>query len=254
MGVVDDSYGAQLKIEEHAVMPLAGGIAMMGYQCGQVWGAALAAGARAKEVYGPGAAARAATLRASERLAARFAGSYPSLNCSDMTGLEWKETDVKAVAKYVALGGPIKCFSMAAGYALVARREIDGEFAAAQAEPPAGPISCASLLAERLGASEERAVMVAGFAGGIGLSGEACGALGAALWFMSLSRQEQGGQVEFTGPSVDALIERFLSAIDGDFECASIVGRKFRDTEDHAAYVASGGCARIIDALATIAA
>lgn len=54
MSVVDDSYGAQLKMEEHAVMPLAGGIAMMGYQRGQVWGAALGAGAHANARYGPG--------------------------------------------------------------------------------------------------------------------------------------------------------------------------------------------------------
>lgn len=250
MSVVDDSYGAERRLEEHAVMPLAGGIAMMGYQCGQLWGAAFAAGARACELYGAGPAARAATLRVSEVLAARFAGGYPSVNCSDMTGLEWKTTDGKAIAKYIILGGPVKCFSMTARFAQVARKELDAAFAARQPEPPPGPISCASLLAEKLGASEERAVMVAGLAGGIGLSGEACGALGAALWFMSLRKQEQGGAVEFTGPAVDAVIERFLSEIEGGFECASIVGRKFRDTDDHASYVAGGGCARIIEALA----
>ena len=44
MGVVDDSYGYPLKDEEKAAMPLAGGIANMGFQCGMLWGAALAAG------------------------------------------------------------------------------------------------------------------------------------------------------------------------------------------------------------------
>lgn len=250
MSVVDDSYGIPLKVEEHAVMPLAGGIAMMGYQCGQVWGGALAAGARANELYGPGAVARTAALGASVRLAARFAGTYTSLNCSDVTGLEWKDADTKGVAKYIVTGGPIKCFGMTASYAQVARAEIDAEFCGAPPEPPPGPVSCASLLLERLGASEQRAAMVAGFAGGIGLSGEACGALGAALWFMSIRKQEEGGKVEFTGLSVDALIQRFLGTIEGDFECASIVGRKFSGVEDHAAYVAAGGCARLIDALA----
>jgi hypothetical protein len=250
MSVVDDSYGTPLKLEEHAVMPLAGGIAMMGYQCGQVWGAALAAGARAYQLYGPGGHARAAALLASVRLAGRFAGSYTSLNCSDVNGLEWKDVGAKGLAKYLLTGGPVKCFSMTASYARFVRAEVDAAFSAAPPEPPPGAVSCASLLLEKLGASEARAVMVAGLAGGIGLSGQACGALGAALWFMSICKQEDGGDVEFTGPAVDALLERFLGAIDGDFECASIVGRQFAGVDDHAAYIAGGGCARLIDALA----
>ena len=39
------------------------------------------------------------------------------------------------------------------------------------------PISCASEVAAKMGASDEEMVMVAGFAGGLGLSGNACGAL-----------------------------------------------------------------------------
>ena len=46
MGVVDASFGHPMKVEEKAVMPLAGGVANMGYQCGMLWGAALAAGAQ----------------------------------------------------------------------------------------------------------------------------------------------------------------------------------------------------------------
>ena len=46
-------------------------------------------------------------------------------------------------------------------------------------------------------------------------------------------------------------MDRFLASADYEFECASIVGRKFADVADHAAYVREGGCAKIIAALAT---
>ena len=46
-----------MPLEEHAAAPLAGGIMQHGYQCGMIWGAALAAGAQAYRLYGAGAQA-----------------------------------------------------------------------------------------------------------------------------------------------------------------------------------------------------
>ena len=43
-------------------MILAGGIATQGYQCGMLWGAALAAGAQAYRLYGYGAHAETAAI------------------------------------------------------------------------------------------------------------------------------------------------------------------------------------------------
>ncbi|MCK7536420.1 MAG: C-GCAxxG-C-C family protein [Marinilabiliales bacterium] len=37
-----------------------------------------------------------------------------------------------------------------------------------------------------MGGTEEESIMVAGFAGGIGLSGNTCGALTAAIWYKML--------------------------------------------------------------------
>jgi len=45
-------------------------------------------------------------------------------------------------------------------------------------------------------------------------------------------------------------IARFLAATDGRFECAEIVGRKFENIADHAAFVRDGGCSRVVEALA----
>jgi hypothetical protein len=251
MSVVDDSYGYDLKPEEHATTPLAGGLAQLGYQCGQVWGAALAAGARAHELYGPGALAQAAALHASCRLIALFGRRYTHVNCSDLIGMKLTNVDLGSMAKYVAKGGPVKCFSMTAGFASATRAEIDAALAEPLPGRSAAPVSCATLLAQRRGASERHATMLAGFAGGVGLSGEGCGALGAALWLAALDEVTATGKVDYPSPKGMTIVEKFLTAIDGDFECGAIVGRKFVGPADHARYIASGGCARIIDALST---
>jgi hypothetical protein len=70
---------------------------------------------------------------------------------------------------------------MAARYAPVALREIDAALSDPTVEAPHGPLSCAAVLARKMGAVDQHAVMAAGLAGGIGLSGGACGALGAAV-------------------------------------------------------------------------
>ena len=72
MSVVDDSFDHPMKIEEHAAMPLAGGIMGNGYQCGMLWGGALAAGAQAYRLYGAGARAEVGALLAAQKLVAAF--------------------------------------------------------------------------------------------------------------------------------------------------------------------------------------
>ena len=199
-------------------MPLAGGIEQMGFQCGQLWGAALAAGARAYQLYGAGPRAEAAAVIASQRLVESFQASYKQINCADVTQLDWKNPKGVQILGFFLKGGPIRCFSMTAGYARAAFGEInaafsDGHPAPAFPEAPASPeapapVSCAAVLARKMGASDMHAVMAAGFAGGIGLSGGACGALGAAIWILAMNSGRQG-KVEFNSPEA-------LDAIDAD--------------------------------------
>ena len=54
-------------------------------------------------------------------------------------------------------------------------------------DAPPAPVSCAAVLAQKMGASDLHTVMAAGFAGGIGLSGGGCGALGAAIWITGMN-------------------------------------------------------------------
>jgi len=102
-----------------------------------------------------------------------------------------------------------------------------------------------------MGAGDQHTVMAAGLAGGIGLSGGACGALGAAVWLIEMAGVTAGGaSVEFNSPAATEAINRFVQCTACEFECAKIAGRKFADVHDHASYLAAGGCARLIEALA----
>ncbi len=124
MSVVDDSFNQPLKPEEHAVMPLAGGM-MRGYQCGMLWGAALAAGAQAYRLWGPGPQAETGAVIASQRALEAFRARTGEINCAEIIGLNWKAPSKGSILKFLLKGGPIGCFRLAANYAPIAYDEID---------------------------------------------------------------------------------------------------------------------------------
>ena len=253
MSVVDRSYDHPLKLEEEASAPLAGGIMQYGYQCGMLWGASLAAGAQAYRLLGPGPQAETAAVVAAQRLVEAFrAHAKNEINCLEITNLNWQgKNQALPILKFFLKGGPIGCFRMTAGYAPDAYREINIALSETQFEAPPPPVSCAAMLAQKMGVSEMHTVMAAGFAGGIGLSGGACGALGAAIWIIGMnSGKEAAGVAGFNNPRAVDAVERFLEAADYEFECSKIVGRKFENVADHADYLRAGGCSKIIAALA----
>jgi len=252
MGVVDASFGHPLKVEEKASMPFAGGVANMGYQCGMLWGAALAAGAQSYRQYGSGPQAEAEAILASQKLIEAFrAHTRNEINCMEISHLNLQgNTELVSILKFFLKGGPIGCFRMAARYAPDAFNETASAFSENHIEAPSSPVSCASMLAKKMGASEMHAVMAAGFAGGIGLSGGGCGALGAAIWITGMDRPIELDGLNYSGTWVNDTIEKFLESSDYEFECSKIVGRKFEDVGDHADYLHNGGCSKLIEALA----
>ena len=233
-------------------MILAGGIAAQGYQCGMLWGAALAAGAQAYRLHGPGPGAEAAAIFASQRLVETFRRrTRNEINCLEITDLNWQETkQFLPILKFFIKGGPIGCFRMAAGYAPEAYSAIQSALSEKRSEAPSQPVSCTGLLAQKMGLSDMHVAMAAGLAGGIGLSGGACGALGAVIWITGMNHPGEPVGFDFTGSWVNDMIEKFLESTDFEFECSKIVGRKFENIDDHAEYLRNGGCSKIIEALA----
>lgn len=257
MSVVDGSFDHPLKLEEKATAPLAGGILQYGYQCGMLWGAALAAGAQAYQLHGPGPMAETAAILATQRLLESFRAHNRYINCQEITEIEWKPSSqgllLKQIGKFFIKGGPIGCFRMAAAYAPVAFDDVRTALSEDHIPALSSPVSCATLLAQKMGASEMHAVMAAGFAGGIGLSGGACGVLGAAIWFLGMRTIKEGvKEIGLAPPGAEDAVERFLTSSDYEFECSKIVGRRFESVEDHARYLQQGGCSNIIEALGAI--
>ena len=105
------------------------------------------------------------------------------------------------------------------------------------------------MLAQKMGASEMQRIMAAGFAGGIGLSGGACGALGAAIWITNMNRDDTPVDFDYSDSWIGDMIEVFLESSDYEFECKKIVGREFESIDDHAEYLCAGGCSKIIEGL-----
>ena len=257
MSVVDGSFGYPLKIEEAASAPLAGGIMNHGFQCGMLWGASLAAGAEAYRRFGPGAQAEASAITATERLVETFQGrTQNEINCTEITEINFQEIKgILPILNYFVKGGKIgvgACFRLAAGYAPEAFNTIDAALSEEPIEAPTPPLSCAAVLARKMGASEQHAVMASGFAGGIALCGGGCGALGAAIWLTAMNSRDEGTSKisYFNDAGYAAVIDRFVESTDCEFECSAIVGRKFESIDDHAAYVREGGCSQIFEALA----
>ena len=232
-------------------MPFAGGIMQHGYQCGMIWGATLAAGAQAFRLLGPGPQAETRAIIAAQRLVESFRAGTNHVNCLEITDLDKSSTTWQQIVYFLVKGGSIGCFRMAARYAPEAFSEIKTALSEEHVEAPSPPVSCAAMLAEKMGVSDMHTVMAAGFAGGIGLSGGACGALGAAIWFIGMnSVEEEGGKAEFRSPKATDAIDRFLKCTDYEFECSEIVGRKFESIDDHARHLRDGGCSKIIEVLA----
>jgi len=235
-------------------MPFAGGIANQGYQCGMLWGAALAAGAQAYQLYGPGPQAETEALIAAQRLVTSFrARADNEINCMEITEINLQgNNSVLPILKFLFKGGPIGCFRMAAGYAPEAFNEIKSALSEKHCAETTPPVSCAAMLAQKMGLSDIHIVMAAGLAGGIGLSGGACGVLGAAIWITAMNRPEEPVGFNVMDSWAGEMIERFLESSDYEFECSEIVGRKFESAGDHANYLSDGGCSEIIEALAAI--
>ena len=256
MSVVDRSFDHPLTIEEKAVEPLMGGFMNYGYQCGMVWGVALAAGAQAYQLRGPGSQTEAEAVVAAQRLVSLFRASNKNeFNCMEISDLNLRgEIKALPILKFFLKGGPIGCFQMAARYAPKAFDEINAALSEPSVQAPAPPVSCTALLAQKMGLSDKHTTMMAGLAGGIGLCGGGCGALGAAIWVLGMELLNDGleGSLweskEFQ-TKASALIEEFVQTA-GGFECTEITGQEFDNIDNHASFLHEGGCSEVIEFLA----
>lgn len=253
MSVLDHAVDQPMKLEEHATASLAGGIMNYGYQCGMLWGAALAAGAQAYRLYSPGPQAETRAIIAAQRVLESFRGCTKNeINCLEITDLNMQgKIQIIKLMKFFIKGGPVGCVRMITKYSPKAFAEINTALSEELTDIPSTPVSCAAMLAKKMDVPEMHSIMVAGLAGGIGLCGGACGALGAAIWIIGMKGKQEGLSNKAITLRASGTIDRFLRSTEYKFECSEIVGRKFENVADHAVYLGDGGCSEIIEVLAT---
>lgn len=250
--------GYPLDKEEKAADPLAGGIANHGYQCGMLWGMTLAGGAQVYRALGAGTEAETAALTIAQKLVTSFrtCNWRKEINCMEITDLylqkKFKMTDI---LKFFVSGRAIfGCFTTMAGRSAKATyRDINETLKELKIDRLSPPVSCTAEVARKSGAGELHTVMAAGLAGGIGLCGGGCGALGTAIWLNEMKNVEKEAGVKVSSKLVTAragdIVNKFLKISDYKFECAEITGRKFESISEHTEFLRGGGCAKIIEVL-----
>ncbi len=255
--VLCHAFEQPLQKEERASQVFAGGILQNGYQCGMLWGSTLAAGAEAYRLFGPGPEAEIRAILAAQKIVSAFRLDSKHINCLEITDIDKSSSKLKMFTYFIIKGGTIGCFRRAARFAPIAFDQIATSFSEEIDSIPDPPVSCATLLAKRLELSEQQTCMVAGLAGGIGLCGGACGALGVALWV--LAQRVLGDQPKSNAwnskdfqPKADALIDRFLKSAGHEFTCSAIVGKTFENVNEHSCYLREGGCSQLIEELTEI--
>lgn len=221
-----------------------------GHQCGMLWGSALAVGSECARRYADRDQATDAAITTTQRVVASFSERAGSLDCREITGTDFmKKLDMLKFMLFKARG----CFNLAEKWAPEAVRSATEGLSERRAELPPSPASCASEVARRMGATDHQQIMVAGFAGGLGLSGHGCGALGAAIWLNTLAwcgEQAGSSKSPYDNPRASNTLNAFLRASASETRCDRITGRRFRTVDEHTEYVRSGGCEKLIDALA----
>ncbi|NLH47880.1 MAG: C_GCAxxG_C_C family protein [Myxococcales bacterium] len=254
--LLNREFGHPADAEERAADPLAGGLMRTGHQCGMLWGASLAVGAEASRRYRDPDQAAAVAIATTRGLMESFAGSAKSVDCREITGcdLTSKSGLAKLLLKTVlGLFYYSPCFNLAEKWTPEAFRTAKEGLTLVPTESPQPPLSCASLLAKKMGAGDAEAAMVAGFAGGLGLSGNACGALGAAIWLRALAacRNDTGKpSADRNQGEVQQILRDFDQATAGEILCAKISGRRFATIDEHGEFIRNGGCGTLIDLLA----
>ncbi len=246
--LLNREFGHPKEMEERAIDPLAGGIIQQGYQCGMVWGATMAVGAESfRRSDDPDQSIRK-TINATQRIVESFKSRAKSIECEDISKTDF--TNKWSLAKHFLTGKFYTCFYITGKWAPEAIKAAREGLMLEQNGSPQKALSCASEVVKKMGGNEEEMAMVAGFAGGLGLSGSGCGALSAAIWKTTLELvRKENWKPSFSDPNLEKIIEKFYGATDYKIECKEICGKLFQTIDEHTEFIKNGGCENIIHVL-----
>ncbi len=261
--ILNKAAGIGEQTIEQAAHTLAGGLWRHGHACGMTWGAALAAGLRARQKFSDESVAQGAALEASIKIMHAFGQNYNTVDCKTLIGCDLNRLTGRLA--YIFSTEPLGCAKRMVDWTVQADDLINNSLA--EYQHTCTWTNCAVQTMNKccgsLGLDKNNAALVSGFAGGLGLSGNACAALAVGIFalglkyytektgprdgFLTTTAQEIGLSPEFTqGPSrlIDAFIGKYGTCL-----CSDITGQVFSDKQDLAKYLDAGGCTELIDAI-----
>jgi len=254
--IINHEYNNHKDDHEQASNLLAGGIAQKGYQCGMIWGASLAVGNEAYNRFDDKDHAIAVAINASKYIIDSFHKRTKTVNCRDIANVDFNNRwqmffyMVKTILRGFVFS---PCFNLIVKWAPEAIEAAEQGLTEKPIVAQTPCLSCAYEVIKKIGGADEDAMMVAGFAGGIGLSGNACGALAAVIWYQMLKQYRLGSVKNsemFNNPQAQKTSRALYMQTDSEIICSKICGKTFESVDDHSNYIKEGGCAKIIEALA----
>ena len=247
--LLDREFGFPMDEEEKAIDPLAGGILQQGYQCGMLWGASMAVGAESLRRNKSQGKAIGIAILATQDIMKSFVERTSSIECEEITSCDFQNK--KSFAKFMLSGRALGCLKLAGKWAPEALDAAVKGLSREERDIPEHSISCASEVVRKLGGTDAEILMVAGFAGGLGLSGNGCGALAAAVWMKALihNRKQIGKDASFD-PATDPSLKAFYEETEYKMECEEICGLRFKSLDEHTDFIKNGGCDKLIRRLA----
>ena len=252
--LLNREFGYPKNAEELAADPLAGGLMNTQNQCGMLWGSALAVGAESFRRHKNLNQALVMAITGTQHIVESFKKRTNSINCRDVVGIDISNRFKTVELMLKSLPGGYSnmiCMNLAEKWAPEAIQSAKEGLADTQTDIPHLPLSCASEVVKKMGASDEEAVSVAGLAGGIGLSGNACGALGAAIWMNTLTWcRKHPGKSGYLNPKAKEILNTFYSATGSEILCPKISGQYFKSIGDHTEFIKNGGCNKLINEIA----
>jgi len=247
--ILNREFGHLKEPHERALDPLAGGIIQQGYQCGMLWGSSVAIGAESFRRCEDQGKSIALAIIATQHIMVSFLKRAYYADCEEITNCNWSSPT--SIAKYFVSGKVMSCFKLMEKWAPEAIRAAHEGLSNEQSDLPDKCKSCASEVVKKMGGSNEEMVMAAGFSGGMGLSRNACGALGAAIWMNTLALcKKYPGKSFFNNPEAKNIMEKFYKVTDYEILCSEITGKQFTTLDDHTEFINGGGCKDLINVLA----
>ncbi len=248
--LLNREFGHSMDNEEQAADPLAGGIVQQGYQCGMLWGATLALGAESYRRTGNLDKSIGMAMNSTAHVLNSFINRTNTADCSEITNVNWSKKI--SIFKYMITGKMFTCFKLAEKWAPEVFEAAEVGLSLDQTALPEKPVSCASETVRKMGGSEEEIAIVAGLAGGIGLSGNACGAFAAAIWMNTLKRVREGNyKYTLSDPILANMLKTFYEETGFKMECKNITESSFGTIKNHSEFIKNGGCSKLIDIIAS---